>query len=91
MADRLERVAEFKPQLLLLDVMIPGMVGPTTLNRLCEMGTTARLPAVFMSTKAPPGEIAQYKELDVVDVIPKPFDPVELANKVRAIWEKSHG
>lgn len=90
-AEALEKAAEFKPQLLLLDVMMPGMDGPTTLKRLREISQTAQTPAVFMTAKVQSSEIAQYKALGAVDVIPKPFDPMSLANEVRAIWEKCHG
>lgn len=87
-AEALERAIEFKPQLLLLDVMMPGMDGPTTLKKLRELAQTAQTPAVFMTAKVQPGEVAQYKELGAIDVIPKPFDPMNLAKQVQAIWEK---
>jgi DNA-binding response OmpR family regulator len=44
-----------------------------------------------MTAKVKPQEIAHYKLLGAIDVIPKPFDPMTLADKVRTIWEQRHG
>lgn len=90
-AEALEKAVAFKPQLILSDVMMPGMDGPTTLVKLRELAQTATTPAVFMTAKVQPNEIAQYKELGAVDVIAKPFDPMTLASKVEEIWERYHG
>lgn len=81
---------DFKPQLILLDVMMPGIDGPTTLGRLRVLPQFAATPVVFMTAKVQPDEVARYKELGAVDVIPKPFDPMTLAGKVQSIWERCH-
>jgi len=44
-----------------------------------------------MTAKVQPPEVAYYKSLGALDVIPKPFDPMTLAAQVRAVWEKRHG
>lgn len=80
-----------KPQLILLDVMMPGMDGPTTLGKLRELPPFAATPVVFMTAKVQPSEVAGYKQIGAIDVIPKPFDPMTLSNQVQAIWERSHG
>jgi two-component system, OmpR family, response regulator len=80
----------FDPQLVLLDVMMPGMDGPTTLMRLREKMALATTPVVFMTAKVQPAEIAYFKSLGALEVIPKPFDPMTLAAQVQAIWER-HG
>lgn len=90
-AEALEKAAAFKPQLILSDVMMPGMDGPTTLKKLRELAQTATTPAVFMTAKVQPNEIAQYEELGAVDVIAKPFDPMTLSSKVEEIWGRCHG
>jgi len=64
------------PDLILLDVMMPGLSGPTTLERLRADPATAAVPVIFMTAKVQPHEIAEYKTLGALDVIPKPFDPV---------------
>lgn len=85
--EALREAADFSPELLLLDVMMPGMDGPTTLKCLREIPSLATVPAVFMTAKVQPAEIAHYKTLGARDVIPKPFDPMTLADQVRTIWE----
>jgi two-component system OmpR family response regulator len=87
----LQRAADFAPQLLLLDVMMPGMDGPTTLLRLRELPATAKVPAIFMTAKVQPQEIRRYREMGALEVISKPFDPMTLSDTVRAIWGRRHG
>lgn len=89
--EALERAPVFQPQFILLDVMMPGMDGPTTLRKLRALPQTALTPVVFMTAKVQPGEVAHYKELGAVDVIPKPFDPMTLAGRVEEIWTNCHG
>jgi two-component system OmpR family response regulator len=86
--EALEAVSEFKPQLLLLDVMMPGMDGPTTLEALRNIHHLDNVPAIFMTAKIQPSEIVQYKEMGVLDVITKPFDPMTLAENINAVWKK---
>lgn len=90
-AEALERAPAFQPQLILSDVMMPGMDGPTTLGKLRELPQFAATPVIFMTAKVQPSEVAGYKALDAVDVISKPFDPMTLSNQVQAIWERCHG
>lgn len=74
--------------LLLLDVMMPGMDGPSTLKALRQMPATANTPVIFMTAKVQPFEVAQHKALGALDVIAKPFDPMELAAQIREICER---
>ncbi len=85
--DALEAADGFSPDLILLDVMMPHMDGPATLAKLREMPKMTDIPIVFFTAKAMPGEIERFKELGALDVISKPFDPMTLADQVRAIWE----
>lgn len=89
--EALEKIAAFQPQLILLDVMMPGMDGPTTLKRLRELPQFSSTPVIFMTAKVQPSEVAGYKEIGAVDVVPKPFDPMTLSNQVQTIWERCHG
>lgn len=85
----LEAVDQFDPQLIVLDVMMPGMDGPETLNALREQGSVSESTALaFMTAKVHPEELERYRELGVVNVIPKPFDPMTLADQLRAIWSQ---
>ncbi|MDO9403808.1 MAG: response regulator [Polaromonas sp.] len=72
--------------LLLLDVMMPGMDGPSTLQALRALPATAGTPVIFMTAKVQASEIAQYKALGALDVIHKPFDPMALSAQISRIW-----
>ncbi|MDX1253266.1 MAG: response regulator [Gammaproteobacteria bacterium] len=89
--EAVEAAPEFMPELVLLDVMMPGMDGPATLAALRGIPEFAATPVIFMTAKVQPSEIAAYKALGAIDVIPKPFDPMTLATTIRQVWEKSHG
>lgn len=89
--EALEKAEGIAPDLILLDVMMPGMDGPTTLKKLREIEALNDVPIVFMTAKAMTAEIAELKELGAVDVIPKPFDPMSLPDQVRAIWASVKG
>lgn len=87
----LAAVEAFMPQLILLDVMMPGMDGPQTLARLREIPAVASIPVVFMTAKVQPPEIDEYRRMGAADVIVKPFDPMTLPDQVRVIWSQAHG
>jgi CheY-like chemotaxis protein len=76
-----------RPDLVLLDVMMPRMDGPTTLTRMRADPALAGIPVIFMTAKALPQEVARFREMGAVAVIPKPFDPMQLGHQVVAIWE----
>lgn len=76
--------ADWGPDIILLDVMMPGMDGASTLARLRENPRTARIPVIFMSARAQSRELDLLRSLGAVGVIPKPFDPMTLAASVRA-------
>ncbi|SFU74921.1 Response regulator receiver domain-containing protein [Polaromonas sp. YR568] len=77
-----------KADLLLLDVMMPGMDGPSTLQGLRALPATANTPVIFMTAKVQAAEVAVYKGLGALEVIPKPFDPMELSAQIQRIWSE---
>lgn len=89
--EALQRSPGFQPQLILLDVMMPVMDGPSTLKMLRALPQFANTPVVFMTAKVQPSEVAHYLGLGAVDVIAKPFDPMTLSTQVQAIWTRCHG
>ena len=82
--DALSAVAEWPPDLILCDVMMPVMDGPATLARLRESPHTAHIPLVFMTARAQTRELEHFKSLGATGVIAKPFDPMTLAASVRS-------
>ncbi|HEY0844691.1 MAG TPA: response regulator [Noviherbaspirillum sp.] len=83
--------AGYAPDLVLLDVMMPSMDGPSTLAALRRLAPTAGTPAIFMTAKVQAAEIAHYRSLGAIGVVAKPFDPMRLAQQVRELWEQQHG
>ncbi len=86
--DALRTAAQFNPDLILLDVMMPGMDGPMTLSELRKLPHLANTPVIFMTAKVQSAEVAHYRSLGALGVIAKPFDPMLLAQQVRALWEQ---
>jgi two-component system OmpR family response regulator len=83
----LEKAGSFDPQVLLLDVMMPGMDGPTTLAALQQqMDLSGRL-VLFMTAKVQQQEIDHYRSIGAWAVIMKPFDPMTLADELRRHWQ----
>jgi CheY-like chemotaxis protein len=74
--------------LVLLDVMMPGMDGPATLKALRGVAATAHTPVIFMTAKVQPGEVAQYEKLGALGVVAKPFSPMEVSDQIRRIWDR---
>jgi two-component system OmpR family response regulator len=85
--EALANVSSFAPDLILLDVMMPGMDGPTTLQSLRANPASAIIPVIFLTAKVQPPEVAEYQALGALNVIAKPFDPMTLADQVRQIWD----
>ena len=84
----LEAAPGANADLILLDVMMPEMDGPATLEALRQIPQTAQTPVIFMTAKVQAGEIAHYKSLGAADVIAKPFDPMTLSAQIGDIWQK---
>ncbi len=85
--EAINEAAAFAPDMILLDVMMPGMDGPSTLAALREQPALAAVPVAFMTAKVQPSEVEHYRFLGARDVIAKPFDPMTLAEQVRTVWE----
>ena len=88
--DEAIRVAPgFAPDLILLDVVMPHMDGPTTFQELRKDSRLAETPIIFMTGRVQEHEIAHYMELGALDVISKPIDPMALPDTVRSIWSRN--
>jgi two-component system, OmpR family, response regulator len=84
-SDALTMADKEKPDLILLDVMMPGMDGPATLQQLRTNEATARIPVIFMTAKVQKHEVDKYLAAGAVGVIPKPFDPMALPSLILQI------
>ena len=82
----IERITAFKPELVLLDWMMPGMDGPTLFRKMLETPETCALPVVFITAKASHRELDELRKLGAAGTISKPFSPKDLPEQLRAIW-----
>lgn len=82
----LQKAAEFDPQVLLLDVMMPQMDGPTTLQHLREKLDVSKRLILFMTAKVQQKELDEYLGIGAFAVIIKPFDPMTLARQIQDHW-----
>ena len=89
--EALRTAVAFGPDLILLDVMLPGMDGPTALKAMRGYPELAATPVIFMTAKIQAQELARYRRLGSLGVIAKPFDPVTLPQRVRELWKEKHG
>ncbi|MFV8569737.1 response regulator [Marinobacter sp. SBS5] len=88
-AEAIEVAPNFQPDLILLDVMMPEMDGPETLQELRKLEATQSTPVIFMTARIQRSEIDEYLSLGALGVIPKPFDPMTLADEIRRMFQES--
>jgi CheY-like chemotaxis protein len=77
---------ELRPDLILMDVMMPRLDGPSTFRRMRENAMLAAIPVIFLTAKVLPSEIAHFFQLGAIGVIGKPFDPAKLCDDVLTLW-----
>ncbi|WP_048496651.1 response regulator [Marinobacter subterrani] len=88
-ARALEVAPGFDPELVLLDVMMPGMDGPSTMRALRQLPGLETVPVIFMTARLQRSEIQEYQALGAVGVIPKPFDPMTLSEQIAEILTRA--
>lgn len=88
-AQGLTRAAMYKPDAILLDVMMPGMDGPTTFRELQKNPVTAKIPVLFLTAKVQATDRARFAGLGIQAVLVKPFDPLTLSVQIANVlgWE----
>lgn len=89
--EAIARAEAFAPDLLLLDVMMPEMDGPSTLAALREREALKHVPAAFFTAKTQPDEVKRLQGLGAVAVLAKPFDPERLPGELVRVWEAARG
>ena len=82
----IERIIAFKPDLVMLDWMMPGMDGPTLFRKLRDLAETKDLPVVFITAKATQREQDELRTMGAAGTILKPFSPKDLPEQLRTIW-----
>jgi CheY-like chemotaxis protein len=84
-AQGLARAAEHQPDAILLDVMMPGMDGPTTFRELRKNPVTANIPVLLLTAKVQSSDQRRFADLGVESVLFKPFDPLTLADQISGV------
>lgn len=87
-AEAIAAAPDARADLVLMDVMMPTMDGPGTLERLRQLPATAHTPVVFLTALVQPAEVARLRDLGAVGVLSKPFDPMTLPAQLQEIWDK---
>ena len=82
----MESILAFRPELVMLDWMMPEIDGPALLRKMRENPATRALPIVFVTAKASPRELAELHALGAAGTISKPFAPKDLPDQLRSIW-----
>ena len=82
----IEAAHRSRPDLVMLDVMMPRMDGPTTMSKIRADPDLADVPVILLTARVRGPEVEEYLALGADAVISKPFDPMTLAEQVRAIW-----
>jgi CheY-like chemotaxis protein len=84
-AQGLARAIELRPDAILLDVMMPGMDGPTTFRELRKNPATARIPVLLLTAKVQSSDQRRFADLGVEAILFKPFDPLTLSNQISTV------
>ena len=84
----IEAMTAFKPDMVMLDWMMPKMDGPTLFRQMKLRPETSSLPVVFITAKAAQSDLNELLALGAVGAISKPFSPKDLPEQLRAIWAK---
>lgn len=84
-AQGLARAIEHKPEAILLDVMMPGMDGPTTFRELRNNPATAKIPVILLTAKVQSSDQRRFADLGVQAILFKPFDPMTLSSQIAGV------
>jgi two-component system, OmpR family, response regulator len=87
-AEAVQSARAYAPDLILLDVMMPGMDGLATMDALRELPGVAATPMVFFTANTQDQVRQDLIRRGALDVITKPVEPNALVDQIRAIWER---
>jgi len=85
----LERAIALKPNLILLDLMLPGMNGMDVCRQLKQNDSTKKIPIIMVSAKGEEADIVSGLELGADDYVTKPFSPRILLARVSSVLRRS--
>lgn len=86
--EALSEVGNSTPDVILLDMMMPGMTGLQTLQHMRKMPHLAEVPAIFMTARTQQSDMDELRAIGNVEVITKPFDPMTLSDQIKEAMAK---
>ena len=84
----IDAMLAFRPDLVMLDWMMPVLDGPAVFRQMKQRPETSALPVVFITAKAAQRDLDELLALGAAGTISKPFSPKDLPEQLRAIWSK---
>ena len=90
-AELLERLPEFDPDLVVIDVLMPDMAGLEVLENVRATPGCEKLPVIFLTGLVQEKDLQELRQSDAAEIIRKPFDPMTLADRIDGVWESFRG
>lgn len=87
----LERLPEFGPDLVIVDVLMPDMTGPEVFEEIRRQPQFNEVPVIYLTGVIQEEELEDLHETGVADIILKPFDPMTLADRINSVWKANSG
>ena len=87
----LERLSEFEPDLVIVDVLMPDMTGPEVFEEIRRRPEFDAVPVIYLTGVIQEEELEDLRKTGIADVILKPFDPMTLADRINDVWKDTHG
>ena len=88
--EALKKIVTFQPDLILLDVMLPGMDGPSIFKELKNIEEIPPPRVIFLTAKIQTQDVELYNQLGVLGVLEKPFNPLSISSAIASIWNKQY-
>jgi len=90
-AEALAKIEDYKPDLILIDVMMPALDGTETISKIRKLTLCKTTPAIFITAKIVPPEVADLLSHDVavIALIHKPYDSAKISETVQSLWDSS--
>ena len=87
----LERLPEFGPDLVIVDVLMPDMTGPEVFEEIRRQPQFNDVPVIYLTGVIQEEELEDLQKTGVADIILKPFDPMTLADRINGVWKSNSG
>ena len=87
----LERLSEFQPDLVIVDVLMPEMTGPEVFEEIRRRPDFDEVPVIYLTGVIQEEELEDLRKTGVADIILKPFDPMTLADRINGVLKGTHG